>query len=338
MNRDVNLCIWKHFVLPALCLAASLQTGAAQPAQVVLKIDLENYVQYWEDSSDATKFGTSPNQTTTTPIVFMSNVHIADVVAVNGKPAKGTFVSRTQLFRYNPSPASGQTIADVARSGGPALVSIEILQPDGTPVGMIMSQMLVAGAPPPGAPASILGGSGVVVGGTGAFLGAVGQCGGGTGSGIRNASYTEDPAKRRLYGGGKGEMIVVLIPMFRPEIRSDAGRPVVVHAEDFSLVTAAKPAKAGEILSLFATGLGPVRASLDPGQPFPTSPLAVVSSPVEVAVNGTPAEVLAAVGSPASVNTYQVNFRMPANTERGMASVQLSAGWIPGSPVAIAVQ
>ena len=35
-------------------------------------------------------------------------------------------------------------------------------------------------------------------------------------------------------------------------------------------------------MSLFATGLGPVTARVDPGQPFPSSPLAVVNAPVQV--------------------------------------------------------
>lgn len=78
--------------------------------------------------------------------------------------------------------------------------------------------------------------------------------------------------------------------------------PAVTHASDFSLVTASKPATAGEILSLFATGLGPTRPAVDLGSPFPATPLAVVNSPVEVTVNGKPAEVLAAVGYPGAVD------------------------------------
>ena len=38
-----------------------------------------------------------------------------------------------------------------------------------------------------------------------------------------------------------------------------ANGPAVVHGADFSLVTAAKPAKPGEILTLLATGLGPTQ-------------------------------------------------------------------------------
>ena len=56
--------------------------------------------------------------------------------------------------------------------------------------------------------------------------------------------------------------------------------PAITHSSDFSLVTASKPATAGEILSLFARGLGPVTPGVDPGQPFPSNPLAIVNSPV----------------------------------------------------------
>jgi hypothetical protein len=40
---------------------------------------------------------------------------------------------------------------------------------------------------------------------------------------------------------------------------------------------------------------------VQPGKPFPASPLAAVNSPVDVAVNGKFAEVLAAVGLPGAV-------------------------------------
>ncbi len=59
------------------------------------------------------------------------------------------------------------------------------------------------------------------------------------------------------------------------------------------------PGVSVRILSLFARGLGSVNPGSDPGQPFPSDPLAIVNSPVEVAVNGKAAEVLSAVGLPA---------------------------------------
>src|SRR5262249_19678115 len=70
------------------------------------------------------------------------------------------------------------------------------------------------------------------------------------------------------------------------EIVVEQSGPAVVHASDGSLVTTAKPARAGEILSLYASGLGPTFPGIDPGQPFTEDPLQVVSSPVDVTVGG----------------------------------------------------
>ena len=154
----------------------------------------------------------------------------------------------------------------------------------------------------------------------------------------RIASITEDPANRRVNGGGTQRYVVHLIPMESPEIAMLPAGPAIAHSSDFSLVTASRPATTGEILSLFARGLGPVNPGVDPGQPFPSSPLAAVNSPVEVIVNGKAAEVLSAVGFPGAVDGYQVNFRMPPGTAKGPASIQVSAAWISGPAVNIPVQ
>ena len=129
-----------------------------------------------------------------------------------------------------------------------------------------------------------------------------------------------------------------VIPMSVPQIVTTASGPAVTHSSNFSLVTASKPAAPGEILSLFATGLGPTRPGVDPGQAFTSDPPQVVNSPVEVMVNGKPAEVLGAVGFPGAVDGYQVNFRVPSEAAKGSATIQVSAAWITGPSVTSAIQ
>ena len=90
-----------------------------------------------------------------------------------------------------------------------------------------------------------------------------------------------------------------------------------------------------------ATGLGPTRPGVDPGQPFspyPANPLQLINSPVDVTVNGQFAEVITAIGWPSLVDTYRVDFHVPAGTAPGRMRVQLSAAWIAGSPVDIPTQ
>jgi uncharacterized protein (TIGR03437 family) len=125
---------------------------------------------------------------------------------------------------------------------------------------------------------------------------------------------------------------------YNPRVALASGAAAVTHASDFKLVTAANPAAAGELLSLFAAGLGPTLPGVDFGKPFPSGSLAAVTSPVEVRVNGTPAEVLGAVGLPGTVDGFQVNFRMPADTLKGLASLQLSAGTAADTSVKVMVK
>jgi uncharacterized protein (TIGR03437 family) len=126
--------------------------------------------------------------------------------------------------------------------------------------------------------------------------------------------------------------------MSLPQVANTATGPAIVHSSDFSPITAAKPGVAGEVLSLFATGLGPTIPDVDLSQPFPSSPLVSVNSPVSTTANGVSAEILGAVGYPDGVSGYQVNFRLPSDSGTGAVAIQLSAAWLAGPPVSIAVQ
>ncbi|MDQ6677516.1 MAG: hypothetical protein M3Z09_09495, partial [Acidobacteriota bacterium] len=103
-------------------------------------------------------------------------------------------------------------------------------------------------------------------------------------------------------------------------------------------VTSSNAATAGEVLAIFAKGLGATRPGVAAGQPFPPNALAPVDSLVEVRVNGRSTVVFGAVGLPGTVDGYQVNFRLPADVTKGTAKVELSAGGSAGAPVTIVVQ
>jgi hypothetical protein len=328
--------------MTVLLVAGYCTRGYGQVAPpTILVVDVENLVHYREDTSDLSKFATDPNVTTPVlPRTFYFGVIIGDIVAVNGQPAKGTMTRNRRTFLLRTAPDPGQGIADTVR-GGVMADSFEILKSDGNPIGTIVSYGLAEGAPPLGGPLSITQGSFAIVGGTGAFLGARGQFGNAVTSqtiAIRDASVTEDPANRRRNGGGRAKFVLQVIPMSRPEIIVNSSGPAVVHANDFTPVRAANPATSGELLILYATGLGPTRPGVDPGKPFTTSPQQIVNSPVEVTVNGTSAEVLYAGGFPGSVDGYHVSFRLPSVTAAGEVSLQLTSAFIPGPEVKIAVK
>src|SRR5262249_51973005 len=91
-----------------------------------------------------------------------------------------------------------------------------------------------------------------------------------------------------------------------------------------------RPARPGEVLILYAKGLGPTSPTVNPGNLFPREPLAVVTSPVEVLVNGKPSPPINQVGLPGTSDVYHVAFRVPDDTAAGPASVQIRAAWVPG--------
>jgi uncharacterized protein (TIGR03437 family) len=125
--------------------------------------------------------------------------------------------------------------------------------------------------------------------------------------------------------------------MFRPEVLVGANGPVIVHS-DYSAITSDRPARPGEILILYAKGLGPTTPSVNPGDQYPSEPFAVVNSPVEVLVNGRPSPAINQVGLPGSSDVYHVAFRVPEDTVAGAARVQISAAWVTGSAVPIQVR
>jgi uncharacterized protein (TIGR03437 family) len=223
--------------------------------------------------------------------------------------------------------------------GGLGQWAFEIQTSDGAPIGTIFLAGMHGGVATPGAPLQVTQGNNAIIGGTGVFFGARGDFGQTVSAqtvAVRAASITEDPSNRRNNGGGKIRWVFHVVPLSAPQIVATPGGPAVFHA-DFSSVTAAKPAKAGELLILQATDLGPTLPGVNPGAPFSTDSLQRVNSPVAVMVDGQKAEVVNSFGWPGLVDTYRVDFRCPVDVKVG-STLQLTVAWIPGPLITIPVQ
>jgi hypothetical protein len=110
---------------------------------------MENRVQYFGDISDVSKLATDPNATTPVPSKnFVPILIIADIVAVNGQPAKGAAVFHIRQINLRTGPNAGEAIADVVRNNV-VDIKFEILKSDGTPIGTIIASGLGGGARPP---------------------------------------------------------------------------------------------------------------------------------------------------------------------------------------------
>ncbi len=328
-----------RFAIAVLAAVALIpQTGAQSlPAGSVIHFEVENATLYIYDCPYS-DLGTNPNKLDR-PLNAKGiavGFAIGDIVSVNGKAAKGTAYMTTPAgFDGSPNPAPGKPILDGARLSV-ATWDLDFMNPDGTSIGTIHIDGMNGGLRPPGAPLEFTASAYIVTGGTGPFLGVHGyfQPKQDAATGTRITSACEDPSLRRINAGGLGKRhpVLYLVPLTFPQAIA------VTHSKDFTVVSASKPAAAGETLSIFATGLGPTIPGVDPGQPFPAEPLQAVSSPIDVIVNGKPAEVLVAVGYPGAIDAYQVNFRLSSDVGSGSATIQLSAAWIVGPSVKIPIQ
>jgi hypothetical protein len=264
--------IHARFLFGAIYLFGAVAFGQTIP--VVLDIEVENAVRYIGDVTDPPKLALNAAATPAGATkAFTDTIYIGDIVAINGKPAKGLWTSRQYTMGFSPSPAPGSAIADVTQ-GAIAECKLEVLNVNGAFIGRLMDGGLAPHA---------------VSGGTGAFIGAKGEQASAPArvvKAIRVASMAEDPANRRTNGGGNTRILMRLIPTSRPEVVPTANTPAVAHG-DGKLVSSANPAQASEVLTLYATGLGPTTPLVDFGQPFPQGTAYPANAPIEVLVKWT---------------------------------------------------
>jgi hypothetical protein len=328
-----------------LMFAASAVTTKAQAPYSILHVEFVNSTLYSRGYCSPTDRGKDSTKLPTVPgPPFGTALGIADIVSVNGQPVKGTAIASLYLGTVSPTFSPGTPIGDFQMIPAESW-DLGFLNIDGTVIGTIHIDGSGSGPAPPGAPKEITAASWTVTGGTGAFFGVRGyfQALQDTISPERRTTDCEDPAYRRINadaGGNKRHPVLYVVPLTQPQIAVASGAPMVYHV-DFSPVTSDKPATAGEALIVVASGLGPTRPGVDPGQPFPPfpgNPLQQVNSPVGVTVNGQSASVINAIGWPGLVDTYRVDFRVPDGITFGLAAIQLSAAWIVGPSLSIPIQ
>jgi uncharacterized protein (TIGR03437 family) len=99
-----------------------------------------------------------------------------------------------------------------------------------------------------------------------------------------------------------------------------------------------RPAKPGEFLSIYCTGLGDVSVRPPLGSASPSNPLATTLAPPTVTIGGQTAQVLFSGLAPGFVGLYQVNVKVPDGvTPGGAAPMILTIGGVPSNTVTIAV-
>src|SRR5262249_45706292 len=125
--------------------------------------------------------------------------------------------------------------------------------------------------------------------------------------------------------GTKSNSIDVSLSASAPGIfslsQNGLGDGAILHA-NFGVVNASSPAREGETVLVFLTGLGAVTPSVADGAAAPgAEPLARVTGPLRVTVGGVPANVSYQGLAPALAGLYQLNVQIPSGLGAGNYSL-----------------
>jgi len=104
--------------------------------------------------------------------------------------------------------------------------------------------------------------------------------------------------------------------------QAGTGEAAALHP-DYSVVSSSSPAKVGEAIAVYVTGLGPVSPPSADGAPSPTSPLSKATDTIDVYVDNVQATVSYSGLAPGFAGLYQINFTVPQIPDTGLVNLDL---------------
>ena len=103
------------------------------------------------------------------------------------------------------------------------------------------------------------------------------------------------------------------------------------------LITTSNPVSSGQVVQLFANGLGPVTNQPASGDPAAASPLAQTTNVPAVTIGGQPATVAFSGLAPGFSGLYQVNVVVPSGLSQGIQPVTITVGEVMSKSLGLAV-
>jgi uncharacterized protein (TIGR03437 family) len=129
-------------------------------------------------------------------------------------------------------------------------------------------------------------------------------------------------------GTGQGDIFVT---------SADGTQSVLAGPADPTVPAA--PAKAGDTVTIYCSGLGTVAPGVNVGAPAPPNPIAQTTSPVLVSIGNQPATVLSSILAPNNAGLYIVTALVPSGITPGsQVPVVLTTSGQSSPPVTMAVQ
>ncbi|MDQ6700033.1 MAG: S8 family serine peptidase [Acidobacteriota bacterium] len=107
-----------------------------------------------------------------------------------------------------------------------------------------------------------------------------------------------------------------------------SGQLIAAAVQGPQIITSARPAQRGQVVSLYANGLGPVNNQPASGEPSPAQPLADSRVLPTVTIGGRQAPVSFSGLAPGFVGLYQLNVTVPADASAGLQPVVVTVNGI----------
>jgi uncharacterized protein (TIGR03437 family) len=129
-----------------------------------------------------------------------------------------------------------------------------------------------------------------------------------------------------------------LAPVHPALFTTDGTHAAAQHGADYTPVTSASPATAGEVILLYGTGLGPVGNPPATGAAAHVSPLSTTATTPGMTIGSAASFVEFAGLTPMAVGLYQINVRVPAGQAAGEQDVIVTIDGQSSKPVKIFVR
>jgi uncharacterized protein (TIGR03437 family) len=146
---------------------------------------------------------------------------------------------------------------------------------------------------------------------------------------IMPAGYPYNLAQIQVINGSLASNIVTMpvnktVPGIYTIPSGGIGNAAVVDTNTGKIVTSSTPAAPGDIIEVFATGLGSAFPTVADGAAPPVSPLSNTTNTITAEVGGTAATVYFAGLAPTLAGLYQVNLQIPTTLAAGIYTLDLS--------------
>jgi uncharacterized protein (TIGR03437 family) len=130
---------------------------------------------------------------------------------------------------------------------------------------------------------------------------------------------------------------VDLVPVAPGVVAFPDGSLVAQHSSDYSLVSAAKPAKPGEVLIIYLVGLGATSVNVPSGNPAPADQLVTANTSVTVTIDGQPVKTPFVGLTPGGIGLYQIDLVVPPGI-KGNVSVAITQAGATANVTTLLVQ